>query len=48
MPCMAKIGPRINHFGEGCGSVTTIMNDMDISLMSAASFFTNSCSYTTQ
>lgn len=29
-------GPQLNHFGEGCGSVTTIMNDMDISLMSAA------------
>ncbi len=29
-------GSRLNHFGEGCGSVTTIMNDMDISLMSAA------------
>ncbi len=29
-------GPQHNHFGEGCGSVTTIMNDMDISLMSAA------------
>lgn len=29
-------GPRLNHFGEGCGSVTTTMNDTDISLMSAA------------
>jgi len=29
-------GPWLNHFGEGCGSVTTMMNDMDISLMSAA------------
>ena len=29
-------GPRLNHFGEGCGSVTTIMNDIDVSLMSAA------------
>ena len=29
-------GPQLNHFGEGCGSVTTIMNDIDISLMSAA------------
>ncbi|WP_022954809.1 ThiF family adenylyltransferase [Leucothrix mucor] len=29
-------GPELNHFGEGCGSVTTIMNDTDISLMSAA------------
>lgn len=29
-------GPRPNHFGEGCGSVTTTMNDIDISLMSAA------------
>jgi hypothetical protein len=29
-------GAQLNHFGEGCGSVTTIMNDMDISLMSAA------------
>ena len=31
-----EVGPRINYFGEGCGSVTTIMNDMDISLMSTA------------
>ena len=29
-------GPQLNHFGEGCSSVTTIMNDIDISLMSAA------------
>lgn len=29
-------GPRLNHFGEGCGSVTITMNDMDISLMTAA------------
>ena len=29
-------GPRLNHFGEGCGSVTMTMNDIDISLMSAA------------
>lgn len=29
-------GPQLNHFGEGCGSVTTTMNDIDISLMSAA------------
>ena len=29
-------GPGLNHFGEGCGSVTTVMNDTDISLMSAA------------
>ncbi len=29
-------GPRMNHFGQGCGSVTTIMNDIDISLISAA------------
>lgn len=29
-------GPSLNHFGEGCGSVTTTMSDTDISLMSAA------------
>lgn len=29
-------GPLLNHFGEGCGSVTTTMSDTDISLMSAA------------
>ncbi|MEW7974780.1 MAG: ThiF family adenylyltransferase [Candidatus Thiodiazotropha endolucinida] len=29
-------GPQLNHFGEGCGSETTIMNDIDISLMSAS------------
>lgn len=29
-------GPQLNYFGEGCGSLTTIMNDIDISLMSAA------------
>lgn len=27
---------QLHHFGEGCGSVTTTMNDIDISLMSAA------------
>jgi len=29
-------GPERNYYGEGCGSVTTTMNDIDISLMSTA------------
>lgn len=29
-------GPGHHHYGEGCGSVTTTMNDIDISLMTAA------------
>ncbi len=29
-------GPERNHYGEGCGSITTTMNDIDVSLMSAA------------
>ncbi len=31
-----SVGPERNHYGEGCGSVSTTMNDIDISLMSTS------------
>jgi len=30
------IGPDVNHFGEGCGSLTTIINDIDISILASS------------